>query len=222
MFKGKKIIALIPARGGSKGVPGKNIRNLGGKPLLAWTIKAALAAKTIDRVVLSSDATEIIEVAEKYGCEVLFRRPAELSTDTASTKDVILHALHTIEEKFDYLVLLQPTSPLRTAHDIDSAVHLCDDNERKICVSVTEVEKTPYWMLSLNEEGCAKPLFAKDEIPKRRQDASPFYILNGAIYVIDCALFLEEKDLYAPGAAVWIMPKSRSIDVDTEEDFQIL
>src|SRR5262245_25182815 len=126
MIDAKRVLGLITARGGSKGVPRKNVRPLGGKPLLAWTIEAARNAPVIDRLILSSDDAEIIEVARAWGCEVPFVRPPELATDTADSVEVVRHALSTLGEDYDYVVLLQPTSPLRTGEDIENCVRLCD------------------------------------------------------------------------------------------------
>ena len=145
MIGGQSVLGLIPARGGSKGVPGKNLRTVGGKPLIAWTVSAAHRAKTLDRVILSTDDAEIAEVARAYDCDVPFMRPAELATDDAAMLDVVRHAIRSLEETYDYVVLLQPTSPLRTAGDIDAAVELCHGDQAATCVSVCEPEKSPFW-----------------------------------------------------------------------------
>ena len=135
-------LALIPARGGSKGLPRKNVLPAGGKPLIAWTIEAALASACVDRVVLSSDDDEIMAVAEAYGCEVLFRRPPELSGDSASSLAVVSHALAQLPA-FDHVMLLQPTSPMRLASDIDAAFELMCSQGAQACVSVCPVEESP-------------------------------------------------------------------------------
>src|SRR5262249_46947636 len=125
MIGSSRVLAIITARGGSKGLPGKNIIDLGGKPLLAWSIEAAHRARHVDRLILSSEDDDIIAVAKKFGCEVPFRRPREFATDAAMIDPVLTHALDHLDEAFDYLVLLQPTSPLRTAADIDGPIKLC-------------------------------------------------------------------------------------------------
>ncbi len=218
MIKGKKVLAIIPARGGSKGVPGKNIRAIGGKPLVAWTIEAATASRYIDRLILSSDDDDIIRLAKTYGCEVPFRRPAELATDDASTVDTVLHAVDNIEEKYDLLVLLQVTSPLRTTVDIDCCIELYAQTQASSVVSVTETEKSPYWMYTIDEQSYLAPLLANDELPQRRQDAPKVYLLNGAIYVIGVEKFLESKSFVLDKTQAYEMPKERSIDIDTESD----
>ncbi len=134
MIKGKKVLAIIPARGGSKGVPSKNIKDLGGKPLIAWTIEAAKSVKEIDSVIVSSDSELIISVAKKHGAEVPFKRPEELATDGAKSIDVINHAMDFFEGKYDIVVVLQPTSPLRSAHHVRSALKDFMNREAKAMV----------------------------------------------------------------------------------------
>src|SRR5262245_50403921 len=146
MIDSQKILALITARGGSKGLPRKNVLDLAGKPLLAWSVEAARASRYIDRLILSSDDDEIMDVAKQYGCEVPFRRPKDLATDGAPTSPAVVHALDAIGEAFDYVVVLQPTSPLRTAADIDGAIELCHVRRASTCVSMTETSKPSEWM----------------------------------------------------------------------------
>ena len=145
MYKGKRILGLITARGGSKGIPRKNVIDVGGKPLIGWTIDAAKESELLDRVVLSSDDDEIIQVATSMGCEAPFKRSADLSGDAASSADVVKDCLHRMPG-YDYVALLQPTSPLRRTDDIDSAIRMCIDNDAPSCVSVCEAEESPYWM----------------------------------------------------------------------------
>ena len=153
MIKDKTVLAIIPARGGSKGVPLKNIRDVGGKPLIAWTIMEGKKSKYIDRLILSSEDERIINVAKKLGCEVPFTRPSSLAQDETPSIDVIVHAVQTIPEKYDYIVLLQPTSPLRKVTDIDNCIEQCLQKNAKACVSVTEPEKSPFWMYKIDENG---------------------------------------------------------------------
>ena len=152
-YKKMKVLGIIPARGGSKGMPKKNIRPLLNKPLIAWTIEQALKSKYIDRVVVSTDDPAIARLAKKHGADVPFMRPDKLATDKAKSIDVVSHALLSLPEKYDYVVLLQPTSPLRTADDIDACVKLCMSKGGNSCVSVTESEKNPHWMYSLDRNG---------------------------------------------------------------------
>src|SRR5690242_3805240 len=145
MFRDRSILAIVPARGGSKGVPRKNIRALAGKPLIGYSILAAKASRYIDRCILSSDDEEIISVARAAGCEVPFVRPAELASDAADGLDVVRHALKALPGKYDYVVNLQPTSPLRSTGDIDGAIELCVGTGARTCASVVEAQESPYW-----------------------------------------------------------------------------
>ena len=146
MISGKSILAIIPARGGSKGIPRKNIKLLAGKPLIAWTIDEAKKSIYIDRLILSSEDEEIIRIAKEWGCEAPFIRPAELAEDNTPGIDVVIHAIDALKEKYDYLVLLQPTSPLRKVEDIDRCIETCIDRNVPACISVSETMNHPYWM----------------------------------------------------------------------------
>ena len=163
MISSYSVLALIPARGGSKGVPRKNVRDLAGRPMIAWTIEAAHGSRYVDRIVLSSDDEEIIKTARQHGCDVPFVRPPELATDEADSLSVVRHALSMLPEHYDFLVLLQPTSPLRVTADIDGAVERCAETGAAVCVSVCETDKSPYWMLHLEPGGVVRPLFRPDE-----------------------------------------------------------
>ena len=219
MIEGLSVLALIPARGGSKGLPGKNIRPAGGRPLIDFTIAAARAAQCVDRVVLSSDDDEIMRVARDCGCEVPFRRPAELATDEASSIDVVLHALDALPAH-DLVVLLQPTSPLRTAEDIDGACRLMLQRDAQSCVSVTPAEQSPYWMFRLSGDGLLDPLLTDSARASRRQDLPPVYVLNGAVYVARCEGLRRERSFVGPRTVGYVMPAERSLDIDTPADFE--
>lgn len=221
MIKGKSVLALIPARGGSKGVPGKNIRPAGGKPLIAWTIEASRASRYVDRTILSSDDPAIAAVAMQFGCEVPFMRPAELATDKADSMGVVRHALTALSERYDCMVLLQPTSPLRAASDIDAALELYVDSGATTCVSVCEPDKHPYWMLKMDADGSVQQLFPPEEIPTRRQDAPQVFALNGAIYVAPADFLAGGGDFITAGTIGYVMPKDRSFDIDTELDLRL-
>lgn len=216
MINGKRVLGLIPARGGSKGLPRKNVLPLAGKPLIAWTIEAAHAASTLDRVVLSSDDDEIMRVTEAFGCEVPFRRPAHLAADDTPGIDSVLHALDALEG-FDYVVLLQPTSPLRIAEDIDKAVQLCVISGAPSCVSVVAVDKPPQWMYSM-EEGLLRPILASEIKLTRRQEAPPVYALNGAVYVADVESLQHTRSFVTEETVGYVMPPERSGDIDTVLD----
>ncbi len=222
MIGSSRVLALVPARGGSKGVPRKNIRIIGGKPMIAWTIEAARGSCYIDRLVLSSDDQAIIDVAVECGCEAPFVRPAELASDEADAMSVIRHAIAMLPEQFEYLVLLQPTSPMRLTQDIDAAIERCVGRGAPACVSICEAEKSPFWMLELDAQGTVYPLFPADQIPHRRQDARAIFALNGAVYVGRTDHLRLGGTFLALGAIGYPMPKERSLDVDTELDLAIV
>lgn len=212
------VLAIIPARGGSKGLPRKNILPVGGRPLIAWSIEAARGANCIHRVVLSSDDDEIIAVAKAYGCDVPFKRPETLATDEASSMDVVLHALEQLPNH-DIVILLQPTSPLRTSADIDSAFELMMRSGAPSCVSVCPASESPYWMYSLGDQQRMHQLIKPAADATRRQELPPAYSLNGAIYIARTDWLHKHRSFIGNDTVAYVMPRSRSIDIDTEEDF---
>lgn len=220
MIDGKSVLAIIPARGGSKGVPRKNIREAGGKPLIAWTIEEARKSKYIDRLILSSDDAEIIAVAKEWGCEAPFVRPAELALDETPGIAPVLHVLEMLPD-YDVVVLLQTTSPLRNVTDIDGCLEQCASSGAPACVSVTEAEQSPYWMYTLGNGGAMKPLLAAQTDFARRQDLPPVYVLNGAVYVAQSNWLREHKTFVSEETRAFVMPQERSLDIDTELDLQI-
>ncbi len=220
MIGARTVLALIPARGGSKGLPGKNILPVQGRPLLAWTVDAARGARCIDRVVLSSDDDAIITAALALGCEVPFRRPAPLASDTASSIDVVLHALDMLPGH-DVVVLLQPTSPLRTSTDIESACERFAASGAPACVSVSISAQSPYWMFRLGDNQTLVPLIESPPGATRRQDLPPVYALNGAIYVADAVWLRQSRSFLSSDTVACVMPAERSIDIDTAADFEL-
>lgn len=215
-----KTLGLITARGGSKGLPGKNTRPVnGGKPLIDWTIRAGLNARCIDRLVLSSEDPDICRIAAELGCEVPFVRPAALATDTADTMSVIRHALAELPG-YDRIVLLQPTCPARTAEDIDSAIYQMDALSAPACVSVTAVKKSPYWMFWQDDHHRLRPLIPNTGEASRRQDLPQFYSLNGAVYCADTDWLLRQKSFVGTETVAYVMPETRSLDIDTLADFE--
>lgn len=220
MIEGDKVLALIPARGGSKGVPGKNIREIGGKPLIAWTIDAAKGARCVDRVILSSDDADIIRVAKEYGCEVPFVREARLAQDDTTTMEVVFDTLERCPG-YDWVLLLQPTSPLRSADDIDRAAERCLLHDAPACVSVCMAQESPYWMFTMRADDQLEPLLPNFQLT-RRQDLPPIYSLNGAIYLARTEWLRQQKKFIAQGTVSYEMPVQRSIDIDSESDFQQL
>ncbi len=222
MIEGKRVLAVIAARGGSKGLARKNLADAGGKPLIAWSIEAAQGSRLIDRTVLSSEDAEIMEVAKRWGCEVPFVRPPELATDEAPIEDALIHALDQIGESFDYVVLLQPTSPLRQATDIDGAIETCHASGAPVCISVSAPAKSPYWMFTLDEEGRMRRLIETAGPTHRRQDLPPVFAANGAVYVMAVLSFRDSGEIYSPEAVAYVMAPERSLDVDSAIDLALL
>lgn len=221
MYKDKNILGLIPARGGSKGLPRKNIKPLLGKPLIAWTIEQALASKYIDKVIVSTEDEEIAEVSKKYGAKVPFMRPKELATDDSPTSDVILHALNWFqkkEENYDYVVLLESTSPLRETNDIDECVKLLIDNESaKSIVSISKLESAhPEFNVIIDEKSnfIKKIDGSTDFRFLRRQDLSNVYFFDGTIYISEAKAFFKNQTFYHNRTLAYIVPRWKSIEVD--------
>ena len=225
MINGKSVLAIIPARGGSKGLPGKNIKELCGKPLIAWTIEQAKSCDDSDRIVVSTDDEEIAEVAKKYSAEVPFVRPPELASDTATTIDVIFHAINWLKEHEDYrpeyILLLQPTSPLRSGEDINGAIQMLKDKDVRAVVSVCETDHYPWWSNILPADDNMKDFLRPEILNKRRQDLPVFYRLNGAIYLADTDYLREQNSFLGPDTFAYKMSKERSVDVDSDIDFKL-
>ncbi|MDT3698276.1 MAG: acylneuraminate cytidylyltransferase family protein [Thermincola sp.] len=219
MINNKKVLGIIPARGGSKGIPRKNIKLLAGKPLIAWTIEEAKKSQYLDRFILSSEDAEIITTAKSWGCEAPFVRPAELARDDTPGIDPVMHALFQIGEHFDYVVLLQPTSPLRTVEDIDGCICFCVQEGAPACVSVSLTDKHPYWMHILDKRHRLHPLFPTAQSIQRRQDLPPVYIENGAVYVAQKDFLLNTKSFTGGDTLAYVMLPERSWDIDNESDF---
>lgn len=216
----KTFLAIIPARGGSKRLPRKNLVDLGGKPLIAWSIEAGLLSSYIDKVVVSSDDEEILAISKNRGVDVI-KRPKELATDTATTFETIKHVIEKIE-KYDYVVLLQPTSPLRTGKHIDEAIKLLHVKNADAIVSVCQSEHSPLWSNTLpkNQSMCH---FIRDEIKnKRSQDLEMYYHLNGAIYICKTEKLLNEKTFFIrDNIFAYVMDRVSSIDIDEEIDLEM-
>lgn len=216
-----KIIAIIPARGGSKGVRRKNIRLLAGKPLIAYTIEAASKSEYINRVVVSTEDKEISEVSKKYGAEVI-DRPKELAQDDSPAIDAIKHVIGALREKDNYhpdiIVLLQSTTPLRIVADINNAIDFFLNNDCESVVSVCEIN--PYWSLTIKDR-YLEPIFGWDYFYKRRQNLPNTYALNGAIYITLTENFDKYNGFLNKKTISYIMPHERSIDIDEEFDFKL-
>ena len=217
MFKNKSILAIIPARGGSKGVTRKNMREVGGKTLLQWTVDQAQQSRYLDRTILSSEDPEIIDHAKLLGCEVPFIRPSDLSLDETPSIEPVLHALDQCAG-YDYVVLLQLTSPLRLAVDIDSCIEHCINSAAPSCVSVTSANHPPEWMFTLKKDLVLEKVMP-DSMPLRRQDSKPVFTLNGAVYVARIKDLQSNKSFIMANTMGYTMPVERSLDLDTEYDF---
>lgn len=217
-------IAIIPARSGSKGLKDKNIKMLNGKPLISYTIEAALQSNLFDEVMVSTDSEKYAQIAMEYGASIPFLRSEELSSDSASSWDVVKEIINHYEEKgkkFDTITLLQPTSPLRNKKHIIEAFDMYYANKAKFIASVCEVDHSPLWTNSL-PENLSLVNFINDEIySKPRQLLDTFYRLNGAIYIVDKYHLLNEMNLYKKDSYAYIMSKKSSVDIDDELDFKI-
>lgn len=215
----KKVLAIIPARGGSKGLPRKNIIDLFGKPLMAWTVEASLGSKYITKTIVSSDSDEILAVGEKYGADVL-KRPNELATDRSSSEVVVKHAIDNDEERYDYVILLQPTSPLRGRLEIDCAFEKLFSFSATALISVCEYESKILKAFRDTEEGYIEGI-SNNEYPfMRRQDLPKTYMSNGAIYIIKVNEFLKDNSFYTNRTISFVMDNIKSMDIDTREDFE--
>ncbi len=226
MINGKKILAIIPARGGSKGLPGKNIRMLCGKPLIAWSIEQARDCTGIDTVIVSTDDPEIARVAASFGAEVPFLRPDELASDTSSSIDVILHAIDFMAKtgsSFDLVVLLEPTSPLRDVSDISGAIkHLLGTPDCQSVVGVSQVESVHPAFLYQLHKGLLKPYLGVQPTNLRRQDIEELYFLEGSIYVSYINALKAKRSFYHDSTAPWIVPRYKSFEVDELIDLIII
>ena len=219
------ILAIIPARAGSKRIPKKNIRPLNGKPLIQWTIEAALSVSTIDKVLVSSDSESIVNLSRGIGAEAPFLRPSSLSCDKATTIDVVEHALSFYElqsRKFDTVVLLQPTSPLRNADHISRALNLFFEKHAHSVISVSECEHTPLWSNTLPNDVSMTDFLTDSVVNMRSQDLPTYYRLNGAIYISKVDVIKRERRFISNTRSfAFIMEKESSIDIDTEIDFLV-
>ena len=220
MYKNKTFLAIIPARGGSKRLPRKNVLDLNGKPLIAYSIEAGLDSSYIDKVVVTSDDDEILTISKKYGA-VTINRPNELASDIATTFDAIKHTVDNYE-KYDYIVLLQATSPLRDEKHIDEAIELLELKKADAVVSVCKMDHSPLWSNTL-DESLSMVGFLKDEVLKKRsQDLEKYYRLNGAIYICKVERLLENKGFFLKeNIYAYVMDRKSSVDIDEEIDFKI-
>lgn len=227
MINQKKIVCIVPARGGSKGVHRKNLRNLGGKPLIQWTIDEAEKSKYIDRIIISTEDKEIEEVCKFLGVEVI-KRPMELAGDDSPTIDSILYTLNLVENEEnyfpDYAILLQCTSPFRRVTDIDTAIEtlLTKDKKYKSLISVTKEEHPPWWLKRISADETLKDFLDYDKKQySRRQSFPPLYRLNGAIYICSIDELKKCRSFETDKTLAYVMDNNSSVDIDTEDDLEL-
>jgi len=220
-MKKRSFLAIIPARGGSKRLPKKNILDLNGKPLIQYTIEAGLQSKYIDTLLVTTDDIEIKNVAKKMDVSII-NRPDILASDTATSFDVVKHAIENIDRQYDFVVLLQPTSPLRNFSHIDESIELLIEKKADAIISVNKMEHSPLWANTLPKDKSMKNFIRKDLQNTRSQDIENYYQLNGAIYICKTKRLLEEKTfLFGDNIFAYEMNRVSSIDIDDEIDFKI-
>ena len=221
-----KTYAFIFARGGSKGVPNKNLRNINGKPLMAYTIEAAIKSNLFNNIVVSTDSKKIANTAKNYGAEAWFLRPSELSTDQAPKVPVIRHALNEAEKyyetNFDAIIDLDATSPLRTSNDIINAVKQFEDEASDILISGNKARKNPYFNMVERTNGRLQKVKNAKKTIMRRQDAPEVYDMNASIYIWKRKTLLQSDNLFSQKTSIYIMPYERSIDIDSDFEWQIV
>ncbi len=218
-----KTIAIIPARGGSKGIPKKNLVQVSGKPLIYWTIQAAIKSKMIDRIIVSSDSDEILSYANTFNKVEIVHRPKSLAEDNTPTGPVVKHVLdhlHILSSEYEYIIVLQPTSPLRTARDIDQAYEALTNSEANALISVVKPEHHPLKCFKRNKEGYLEGLVNNDFPFMPRQKLPEVFQPNGAIYIIEVKEFLTRKNFFTEKTLEFSMPIESSVDVDTIEDIK--
>lgn len=221
IYRNKRLVAIIPARSGSKGILDKNIKYINEKPLLSYTIEACKKADLFDEIIVSTDSVKYARIALEYGADVPFLRPKELATDTASSRDVIFDVLHKfslIGKEFDYFMLLQPTSPLRNETNIKKSVEILFEHKADSVVSICKVEHPTSYNVSLHEDG---KIIQKSRYKQmnRRQDDVTEYRINGAIYLAEIKFFLKNKTFYGKNTYAYVMQEEESVDIDNELQF---
>lgn len=217
------MLAIIPARGGSKGLPGKNTKLLGGLPLICHSIKAALASNLIDRVIVFTEDNEIATIAKNCGAEVPFMRPSNLANDTSIVLDSYLHLVDLINKEnskpIQSFVALLPTTPLRVSQDIDEAIKIFNKKKADSVISVVEASVPLYWHMSITKEGILKNYSPEFNVLKNRQEFKKHYVPNGAIYVFRTEAIRSTRQYYTEKTYPYIMPRERSVDIDNLLDF---
>lgn len=221
MKDGKTFLGIIPARGSSKRLPNKNILPLAGKPLIYWTIEAAKNSLYLDKFVVSSEDLHILKIAEEFSASTI-KRPDELSTDEALTIDVVKHVIYSLEEVYDFIVLLQPTSPLRTSKHMDEAIEFLMSKKADAVISVCPVDHPPQWSNILPSDLSLKNFLSREVINRRSQEFPQYYRINGAIYICKTEKFLEENTFFiTENIYAFVMRKEDSVDIDDWLDFKL-
>jgi len=215
-----KVLGIIPARGGSKGLPRKNIKTICGKPLIEWTINSAKASNVISDIFISTDDEEIAEIVRSLGMEVPFLRPKKFAQDDSSTFDVIKHVLDSYSNDFDYIILLEPTSPMRTADDIDNAFNLLLKYKHKSIVGIAKIESQhPSFSVWKNIDGTIKSVIDMAGKAVRRQEVDDIYYYEGSLYISEVREYLRRKTFYHESTMGFVMPKYKSLEIDDLDDF---
>ncbi len=222
MIEGKTLLGIIPARGGSKGVPRKNLREVGGRPMIAWGIEAAARSRYLDRTVVSTEDAEIAEVARRHGGDVPLMRPAELARDDSPLEPAILHMLDSLPDSYDYLVLMEPTVPLKSAEDIDGCISLCLARDAPACVAVSEPPQPPHWMVTLDARQRIEFVLGTETLSLRRQELPKAYTVSGAAYVARTEFYRAKRTFFDARTVGYVTPPWRSWDVDTELDLAVV
>ncbi|MCR5302197.1 MAG: acylneuraminate cytidylyltransferase family protein [Lachnospiraceae bacterium] len=221
-----KVLFVITARGGSKGIPGKNIKTVGGIPLIAYKIISAKRCRYNCRIIVSTDDENIASVARKYGAEVPFMRPKELAADTSDSMDVVMHALNWVidsdPETYDYICLLEPSSPFATPNDLNKALDCIVNTRADTLLGMKEVEVSKDFIFELDEKGGLSLFYEsiKKMSTVRRQDQKPQYTMNGCMYIARVDYFIEQRSFHSVNSKPYIMPWERSIEIDTEQDLK--
>jgi len=224
MYKEKTFLAIIPARGGSKGLPGKNIKNLCGKPLISWSIDSARKSEYLDEVMVTTDSQEIADISKRCGANVPFLRPSCLASDTATTFDAVKHAIDFYDNTFDYIVLLEPTSPLRKEGDIDNMIEKIVDSQDLFdsIVSIGEAHEHPSIMKKITETGQMMNYCPSLEMKSRRQDNDTAYFPYGVAYIVKTSVFMKEKTFYTRRCNSYKVDRHQCYEIDDIYDFLII
>lgn len=221
-----EVLGIILARGGSKGIPRKNVRMAGDRPLIAWTIGAGLQSGALARLIVSTDDDEIATVSRQWGADVPFQRPAALAADDTGSIEATIHAVEFMAQHHGYrpgyVMLLQPTSPLRTAEDIRAAVQIARDRQADAVVSVAAAHQHPYWMKTIGDDGVLHDFMKTDRAYTRRQDLPQAFYIDGSLYLVRRDILLERRTFYTDRTFAYVMPSDRAMDIDTPWELHVV